>query len=200
MTFCALAPRMKPCAEALGLRFQRFPNWNCKFSWYWFYPHPKIHATIARFYMMTKTSLSAATWPSPKGQRAYSAPQRCLKRTSSLARDARRFRWHRHSCLCAVAKPIIQRIAEATLSLPSKFLIANPRLTLRVNAIRICELKISNRKFSTIFRSNFSLFLSFEPHGISQNLIVTPRLEGADFCTLRPPKTRIQCGREGESA
>ena len=179
--------------------------------------------------MMTKTSLSAATWASPKGQRAYSAPQRSLKRTSSLSRDARRFRWHRYSCLCAVAKPIIQRIAESTLSLPSKFLIANPRLTLRVNVIRICELKISNRKFSTIFRFEFSLFLSFEPHAISfQNLIVTPRLEitispilsipsnflivtkrtfshphsfaGADFCTLRPPKTRIQCGREGERA
>jgi hypothetical protein len=179
--------------------------------------------------MMTKTSLSAATWTSPKGQRAYSAPQRCLKRTSSPARDARRFRWHRHSCLCAVAKPIIQRIADAALSLPSKFLIANPRLTLRVNAIRICELRISNRKFLTIFRSEFSLFLSFEPHAISfQNLIVTTRLEitispilsipsnflivtkrtflhldsfaGADFCTLRPPKTRIQCGREGEPA
>ena len=179
--------------------------------------------------MMTKTSLSAATWASPKGQRAYSAPQRCLKRTSSLARDARRFRSHRHSCLCAVAKPNIQRIADATLSLPSKFLIANQRLTLRVNAIRICELKISNRKFSTIFRSDFSLFLSFEPHAISfQNLIVTTRLEitispilsipsnflivtkrtfripnslaRIAFCPLPTPKTRIQCGREGESA
>jgi hypothetical protein len=178
---------------------------------------------------MTKTSLSPATWTSPKGQRAYSAPQRCLEGGSSLARDGRMFWWHRHSCLCAVAKPIIQRIAEATLSLPPKLLIANPRLTLRVNAIRICELRISNRKFSTIFRSEFSPFLSFEPHAISfQNLIVTPRLEitispilsipsnflivtkrtflhpdsfaGADFCTLRPPKTRIQCGREGESA
>jgi hypothetical protein len=178
---------------------------------------------------MTKTLLSAATWASPKGQRVYSAPQRCLKRASSLTRDARRFLWHRHSCLCAVAKPIIQRIAEATVSLPSEFLIANPRLTLHVNRMRISDLKISNRKFSTIFRSEFSLFLSFEPRAISfQNLIVTPRLKitispilsipsillivtkrtflhpdsfaGADFCTLRPPKTRIQCGREGESA
>jgi hypothetical protein len=183
---------------------------------------------------MTRTSLSATTSASPEAQRVYSAPQRCLEAASSLARDARRFQWHRHSCLPrgmkglrAVAKPLPQQRAKATLSLPSKFLIANPRLTLRVNAIRICELKISNRKFSTIFRSNFSLFLSFEPHGISQNLIVTPRLEitispilsissnflivtkrtffhpdsfaGADFCTLRPPKTRIQCGREGES-
>jgi hypothetical protein len=179
--------------------------------------------------MMTKTSLSSATWAGPRAQRVYSAPQRCLKRTSSRARDARRFRWHRHSCLCAVAKPVAQRIAEATLSLPSNLLIANPRLALRVNHIRICGLKISNRKFSTIFRSEFSPFLSFEPHAISfQNLIVTPRLEitispilsipsnflivtkrtflhpdsfaGADFCTLRPPKTRIQCGREGEPA
>jgi hypothetical protein len=142
-------------------------NGTAKFRWYWFYPHLKIHATIARFYMMTKTSLSSVTWTSPKGQRAYSAPQRCLEGGSSPARDARRFRWHRHSCLCAVAKPIIQRRAEATLSLPSKFLIANPRLTLCVNAIRICKLKISNRKFSTIFRAEFSLFLSFEPHAVS---------------------------------
>jgi hypothetical protein len=179
--------------------------------------------------MMTKTSLSAATWASPKKQRVYSAPQRCLKRASSLTRDARRCRWHRHSCLCAVAKPIIQRIAEAPLSLPFKFLIANPRLTLRVNAIRICELKISNRKYFAVFHSRSSGSSAFEPHAISfQNLIVTPRLEitispilsipsnflivtkrtffhpdsfaGADFCTLRPPKTRIQCGREGEPA
>jgi hypothetical protein len=178
---------------------------------------------------MTKTSLSSATWTGPKGQRAYSAQQRCLREHSILARDIGEVQWHRHSCLCAVAKPIIQRIAEATLSLPSKFLIANPRLTLRVNAIRICELKISNRKYFAVFHSRPSGSSTFEPHAISfQNLIVTPRLEitissilsipsnflivtkrtflhpdsfaGADFCTLSPPKTRIQCGREGESA
>jgi hypothetical protein len=106
---------------------------------------------------MTKTSLSAATWPSPRAQRAYSAPQSRLAANSILARDARRVRWHRHSCLprgtkglCAVARPQPQQIAEATLSLLSKILIANPRLTLHVNRIRISDLKISNRKFSTI--------------------------------------------------
>ena len=167
---------------------------------------------------MTKTSLSAATWASPTGQRAYSAPQRCLEAASILARDARRFRWHRHSCQCAVAKPIIQRIAEATLSLPSKFLIANPRLTLRLSPIRICKLKISNRKFSTIFRPEFSLFSTVEPQAsIFRNLIETPRLEitispllstasnflietKVGFSVIPTPKTRIQCGPEGESA
>ena len=168
--------------------------------------------------MMTKTSLSAAPYASPKAQRAYSAPQRCLGADPILARDAGRVQWHRHSCLCAVAKPITQQIAEATLSLPSKFLIANPRLTLRVNPIRICKLKISNRKFSTIFRPEFSLFSTVEPQAsIFRNLIETPRLEitispllstasnflietKVAFSVIPTAKTRIQCGREGESA
>jgi hypothetical protein len=184
---------------------------------------------------MTRTSLSATTSASPEAQRVYSAPQRCLEAASSLARDARRFQWHRHSCLPrgmkglrAVAKPLPQQRAKATLSLPSKFLIANPRLTLRVNAIRI---EPSSRRENVLVAQALlpvRCCQDFEPHGISfQNLIVTPRLEitispilsissnflivtkrtffhpdsfaGADFCTLRPPKTRIQCGREGES-
>ena len=80
--------------------------------------------------------------------------------------------------LRGVAKPLPQKRAKATLSLPSKFLIANPRLTLRLSPIRICKLKISNRKFSTIFRPEFSLFSTVEPQAsIFQNLIETPRLE-----------------------
>ena len=173
--------------------------------------------------MMTKTSLSAATWASPESQRVYSAPKRYFGRDSILARDARRFQWHRHSCLCAVAAPITQQIADTTLSLPFKILIANPRLTLRVSPIRICEQKISNRKFSMIFRPEFSLFSSFKPPASSlQNLIETPRLKiainpilssfsnfligtkcdvcipdalaGAAFSVIPSPKTRIQCG------
>jgi hypothetical protein len=171
---------------------------------------------------MTKTSLSVATWASPEAQRAYSAPQRCFGRKSSPARDVGWVQWHRHSCLCAVAKPTTQQTAAATLSLPSKFLIANPRLTLRVNPIRICDPKISNRKFLTIFHgaqpashllslvtSHLSLAAAF--------LIETPRLEitispilsassnflietKVAFSVNPTPKTRIQCGREGESA
>jgi hypothetical protein len=193
-------------------------NGTAKFREYGFYPHPKIHATIARFYMMTQTSLSAATRTSPKAQRVYSAPQRCLEGASILAHDAEGVQWHRHSCLCAVAKPITKRIAEAALTLPSKFLIANPRLTLRINHIRISDLKISNRKFSTIFRPEFSLFSSVEPQASSfQNLIETPRLKlkispilssisnflietKTAFSLILSPKTRIQCGREGDSA
>jgi hypothetical protein len=136
----------------------------------------------------------------------------CAKRTSA--------------CAALPAKAFVR--AEATLSLPSKFLIANPRLTLRVNAIRI---EPSSRRENVLVAQALlpvRCCQDFEPHGISfQNLIVTPRLEitispilsissnflivtkrtffhpdsfaGADFCTLRPPKTRIQCGREGES-
>jgi hypothetical protein len=175
--------------------------------------------------MMTQTLLSSATWASPVAQRAYSAPQRCLEAASILARDARRFQWHRHSCLPrdtkglrVVAKPLPQQRENAALSLPSKFLIANPRLTLRLSPIRICKLKISNRKFSTIFRPEFSLFSTVEPQAsIFRNLIETPRLEitispllstasnflietKVGFSVIPTPKTRIQCGREGESA
>jgi hypothetical protein len=197
--------------------------------------------------MMTKTSLSSATWASPVAQRAYSAPQRCLEAASSLARDARRFQWHRHSCLPrdtrglrVVAKPLPQQRENATLSLPSKFLIANPRLTLRVSPIRICKLKISNRKFSTISCPEVrrvQLAPPFPPskspvtrhsHALSRHcadegllatslLIETPRLEitispllstpsnflietKVGFSVIPTPKTRIQCGREGESA
>jgi hypothetical protein len=162
--------------------------------------------------MMTQTLLSAATWASPEAQRVYSAAQRRLGGHSILARDAESFQWHRHSCLCAVAKPITQQLAEATLSLPSKILIANPRLTLRVNPIRICELKISNRKLSTVFPSKSSVYSSFEPPAlILQNLIETPRLEITTtpilsslsnflietkmaFSVIPSTKSRIQCG------
>jgi hypothetical protein len=208
--------------------------------------------------MMTKTSLSAATWASPVAQRVYSAPQRCLGGDSNLAHNVGGIQWHRHSCLprgtkglCTVAKPLPQQRAEATLSLPSKFLIVNPRLTLRVSPIRICKLKISNHKFSTISCpearrvrlsrpfTRFKLLItrhSGTPGGLSADegspatalLIVTPRLEitispifpvsssflivtkrtfripnslaRTAFCTILPAKTRIQCGREGESA
>jgi len=183
--------------------------------------------------MMTQTSLSADTWASPEAQRAYSAPQRCRGVDSILASDAGRVQWHRHSCLCAVAKSMTQQLAEATLSLPSKILIANPRLTLRVSPIRICKLRISNRKFSTIFHrplpgSDLVSPVTRHSHALSRHcadegllvtslLIETPRLEiaispilsaASDFLietktafSLNPPaKTRIQCGREGESA
>jgi hypothetical protein len=183
---------------------------------------PKIHATIARFYMMTQTPLSAATWASPKAQRDYSAPKRCLEAASILARDIESFQWHRHSCLCAVAKPITQQLAEATLSLPSKILIANPRLTLRVNPIRITDLKIPNRKFSTLFHSalrgsDLASPVTLHSSLVSAPLIETPRLKitisrilsslsnflietKVAFSLIPSPKTRIQCGREGEPA
>jgi hypothetical protein len=166
---------------------------------------------------MTQTSLSAATRTSPRAQRVYSA--RYLEGASSLARDAGSFQWHRparrggHSCLCAVAKPLPQRLAEATLSLPSKFLIANPRLTLRVSPIKISELQISNRKFSTIFQRTSHLVSLVTSHLslATAFLIETPRLEitispilsslsnflietKLAFSVIPSAKTRIQCG------
>ena len=165
---------------------------------------------------MTQTSLSTATWASPKAQRDYSAPERCLEAASILARDVESFQWHRHSCLCAVAKPITQQLAEATLSLLSKILIANPRLTLRVNPIRIRDLKIPNRKFSTVFHRTLpgsDLLSPVARHSslVSAPLIETPRLritispilssvsnfliETKVAFSLSPsPKSRIQCG------
>jgi hypothetical protein len=171
---------------------------------------------------MTQTLLSAGTWASPRAQRVYSAPQRCLEAASILARDARRFQWHRHSCLCAVAKPITQRIAEATLSLPCKFLIANPELEFTLSPIKISDLKISNRKFSTIFQraqptshqvSLITSHLSLAPALLIETLRlkvpISPILSAASdflietktaFSVIASAKTRIQCGREGESA
>src|ERR1700741_2431100 len=74
--------------------------------------------------MMTKTSLSPATGTCPGAHRVYSAPQSRMQ-DSSLARAAASIQWHRHSCLCAVAKPSAQQVATAVLLLPLKFLIAN---------------------------------------------------------------------------
>jgi hypothetical protein len=45
--------------------------------------------------------------------------------TCSLATE---FNWHRHSCLCAVAKSRTRRMANAAASLSAKTLIANARL------------------------------------------------------------------------
>ncbi len=126
------------------------------------YATTKIHATIARFYMMTQTSPSAATK---------------AKRGNPCA--AARLKWHRHSCLprggpqppkglCAVSswqplRPWLpHRIAtlkhqeEAEADVTShKFLIANLELEFTLRPIRINDLKFSNRKFSAIFHFIF---------------------------------------------
>jgi hypothetical protein len=160
---------------------------------------------------MTQTSLSAATWTTPEAQRAYSAQKRWPRGDSIL-------QWHRHSCLCAVAK---------------QFLIANLELEFTLSPIKISELKISNRKFSTIFHgaqpaSHLISQATRHSSPATPSLIETPRLEitispilsaSSNFligtkCGVRIPdtlagvafslnpttKTRIQCGREGESA
>ena len=105
-------------------------------------------ATIARFYMMTQTSLSAAA-PASQG----------------YFRLARRIKWHRftlslegHSCLprgtkglCAVAKPGTQPI-EAAASLPVHVLIANLELESHLTHRKLSPLRNPNRKFSRVLR------------------------------------------------
>jgi len=73
--------------------------------------------------------------------------------TCSLATE---FKWHRHSCLCAVAKPRTRRMANAAASLSAKIpwppwrLIANLELKLRPTHRKISPLGISNRKYFAI--------------------------------------------------
>ena len=90
-----------------------------------------IPATITRFHMTTQTTLSAAA-PAPQ--------------------EEPRLQWHRHSCLCAVAKPRTQPI-EAAASLRFKFLIANLELEFHLSHRKLNPLEIPNRKFLTIFES-----------------------------------------------
>ena len=131
---------------------------------------------------MTQTLLSAATWTNPEAQRVYSAPRMCHRVDSVLARDEGWGQWRRHSCLCAVAKPTIQHMAAATLSLQSKFLIANLELEFKLSTLRISDLRIPNRKFSTIFHraqppSRLNPLVTSHLSPATAFLIETPRLE-----------------------
>ena len=66
------------------------------------------------------------------------------------------FRWHRHSCLCAVAAPKTHRPVHPTTSQPVNFLIANARL----------EFPASPTKQTTEFKSNRERIAIFhlDPH------------------------------------
>jgi len=123
------------------------------------YATTQIRATIARFYMVTQPSLSAAT----KAKRGkHCAP-------------ARR-KWHRHSCLCAAPmwqslRPWLprrittlkhQEEAEAHTT-RHKFLIANLELEFKLSPIKISELKFSNRKFLAIFHNIFRPYPTQQP-------------------------------------
>jgi len=112
--------------------------------------------------MKTQTTLTAATWASPEEHRVDSEPQRYLGGGSSRARCVGGIQWHRHSCLptgtkglCAFVKPRLRRI-EAVASLspeipwPPWQPIANLELESKLSAIRISDLKFSNRKYSAI--------------------------------------------------
>ncbi len=110
----------------------------------------EILATITRFHMTTQSSLSAAT-PASKAEA--------------------RLKWHRHSCLCAVAGPVTPRLAVPSTSLPFHVLIANLELKLSLTR-KLNVLKIPNRKFLMIFES---LLTAFRPSLHSQSGITSAR-------------------------
>ena len=143
--------------------------------------------------MTTKTTQSAATRARPELRRARGA--HCL-----TARRVGGGQWHRHSCLCAFAKPMTSRMAYAPLSRVADFLIANARLEFNVSHSKQNLLKISNRERIAIFHPHFHtlaqegrwpttrppkvqpclhpLYSSFQPRASSlQNLIANPELE-----------------------
>ena len=128
--------------------------------------------------MITKTSLSAAT--------STQTGNCCV---------AARHKWHRHSCLCAVAKARPRRL-EGVTSLRSesfkpchKFLIANLELEFKLSPIRINDLRFSNRKFFAIFYpeerrvqlaplgSHPMFLVTSHSSLVTAFLIETPRLE-----------------------
>jgi hypothetical protein len=150
------------------------------------YANAQIRATIARFYMMTQTSLSAAT----KAERG----DPCA---------AARLKWHRHSCLCAVPiwqsrRPRLphriatlkhQEEAEAHIN-RHKFLIANLELEFNVSPIRINDLKFSNRKFSAIFHYIFPSPNRPSPHPV---ILLAPTHEGkASDQDTRPEGSQLR--------
>jgi hypothetical protein len=152
---------------------------------------------LARFYMMTQTSLSAAA-PASQGH----------------LRLARGIEWHRHSCLCAVAEPGAQPIEAAAL-LPvnvlianddassigilsdqreskglsyraplrhqrPQLLIANLELEFRLTHRKLSPLRISNRKFSQVLRAPWRIAsFSMRLHTLArQGRRANPHAEG----------------------
>ena len=97
---------------------------------------------------MTQTSLSAAR-STRRGEKLPMLMQRCAATRHALAG---RIQWHRHSCLCAFAKPTTQRVALRVTSKPVQFLIANLELNIHSTHRKTSLLKIPNRKYSSIFR------------------------------------------------
>ena len=97
---------------------------------------------------MTQTSLSAAR-STRRGEKLPMLMQRCAATGHAVAG---RIQWRRHSCLCAFIEPSIQRVAHRVTSQPVQFLIANLELKLHSTHRKTSPLKISNRKYSSIFR------------------------------------------------
>jgi hypothetical protein len=153
------------------------------------YATTQIRATIARFYMMTQTLLSAAT----KAKRG----EPC---------EPARLTWQRHSCLCAV--PMWQslqpwlphRIAtlkhqeEAQAHIPRhKFLIANLELEFKLSPIKINELKFSNRKFLAIFYNTFQPYSTQQPALTVSSSSIQPLVSSCQ--NPRPPWRLIETPR-----
>jgi hypothetical protein len=103
-------------------------------------PHA-IHATIARFYMMTNTILSEAS---------LARPECCLQRAQWYWPAGR----SEPSCPGGRTKSLYapdESLEEIGTSLPDGNLIANLELKLRITRKQISDLEISNRKYIAIF-------------------------------------------------
>ena len=121
------------------------------------------HATIACFYMMTQTILSAATPASPEPQGP--ALNECVSAPSAKHPEP-----HLDAGLVAQALLFTQRYegpvrscrskreeqAHAAASLSAEILIANLELEFQLTYRKLSPLGISNRKFSPLLRLRFS--------------------------------------------
>jgi hypothetical protein len=108
---------------------------------------------------------------------------------------ASEFKWHRHSCLCAVAKPRTRRIANAPASLSAKIpwppwrLIANLELKLRLTHRKISLLRISNRKKTRVLRAPRRItILESATRSSSRHRTLWHR--HSCLCTVAKPRTR----------
>jgi hypothetical protein len=101
---------------------------------------------------------------------------------------ASEFKWHRHSCLCAVAKPRTRRMANAAASLSAKIpwppwrLIANLELRLRLTHRKMSLLRIPNRKKTRVLRA---------PRRIAASLCARIRIVNRDAISNRDTAIRI---------
>ena len=120
-----------------------------------------------RYPLLTEILIGPLRISNRKKTRVLRAPWRIAILDSATRSSSRhRTQWHRHSCLCAVAKPRAQRLAKAAASLSAEIRSVNrDAISNRDTAIRISsnpyhysEFEISNRdKMRVLRRALFSL-------------------------------------------